>query len=90
MRLSPFGMRDCNLAIQASSVLSLTLMFPLVDVTIIAETSFTLWLFVEKWRDTGLSAFSCLISDRRFLNLSLNVLLDWPTYCRLHLVQVMT
>ena len=64
MRLSPFGMHDCNLAIQASSVLSLTLMFPLVDVTIIAERSFTLWLFVEKWRDTGLSAFSCLMSDR--------------------------
>ena len=31
MRLSPFGMRDCDLAIQASSVLSLTLIFPLVD-----------------------------------------------------------
>ena len=64
MRLSQFGMRDCNLAIQASSVLSLTLMFPFIDVTIIAETSFTLWLFVEKWRDTGLLAFSCLMSDR--------------------------
>ena len=45
MRLSPFGMRDCNLAIQASSSLSLTLMFPLVNVTIIAKMSFTLWLF---------------------------------------------
>ena len=64
MRLSRFGMRDCNLAIQASSVLSLMLIFPLVDVTIIAETSFTLWLFVEKWRDTGLTAFFCLMSDR--------------------------
>ena len=64
MRLSPFGMRDCNLGIKASSVLSLTLIFPLVDATIIAETSLTLWLFVEKGRDTGLSAFSCLISDR--------------------------
>ena len=33
MRLSPFGMRDCDLAIQASSVLSLTLIFPLVNVS---------------------------------------------------------
>ena len=48
MRLSPFGMRDSNLATQASSLLSLTLIFPPVDVIIIAI----------------MSAFSCLMSDR--------------------------
>ena len=35
MRLSPFGMRDCNLAIQASSVLSLTLIY--IDIHLIKK-----------------------------------------------------
>ena len=35
MRSNPVGIHVCNLAIQASSVLSLTLLFPLVDIAIL-------------------------------------------------------
>ena len=57
-------------------------MLTLLDVwvTMVAITSSVEWLYDVKWRETGLNAFPCLMSDKWALNLLLNVLPVWPTY----------
>ena len=49
-----------------------------------ALTSRNVWFPEQKWRDIGLTLFSCLMSAMCPLNLSLNVLPDCPTYWSPH------
>ena len=55
-----------------------------------ALTSCNVWFPEQKWRDTGLTLFSCLMSAMCPLNLSLNVLPDCPTYWSPHFRQLIT
>ena len=86
-RFRPKGCLDCSIAIQASSVLSGMLMFPVVCIMIVAMTSFTVWLSDVKWQETGFTPLRFLISAKCPRSRSLPL---WLTYCRPHFKQLRT
>ena len=55
-------------------------MLLVVWATMHALTSRNMWFPEQKWCDTGLALFYCLMSAMCPLNLSLNVLSDCATY----------
>ena len=55
-----------------------------------ASTSRNVCFPEQKWRDTGLTLFSRLMSAMCHLNLSLNVIPDCPTYWSPHFRQLIT
>ena len=71
----------------ASSIPSRMLTFPVVCINFTAVTPLTVWLFVVKWREMGFITFPCLMSVRCALKRSLKVFPDCTTYCRPHLEQ---
>ena len=62
IRFSPDGCLVTSLLIQHSSVLRWKFTLSVVGTTIVAFTSFAVWLSAVKWRDTGLTLFPCLMS----------------------------
>ena len=90
MRFNPEGCLVFSLLIQVSSVLKRTFRLSVVWATIVASTSFVVWLMDVKWRETGLMLLPCLMSVRWPRKRSWKVLSDCPTYCRLHFLQLMT
>ena len=87
---NPLGNFVWSLAIQHSSVLSRMLTLSVVSATMVAFTSFVMWLLEMKWRETGLTSFFCLMSIKCPRSRSLNVFPDCPTYWSPHCLQLMT
>ena len=89
MRFNPEGCLVFSLLIQVSFVLKRTFRLSVVWATILASTSFVMWLMDVKWQETGLTLLPCLMSVRWPRKCTWKVLPDCPTYCRPHFLQLM-